>query len=226
MAPIDDETLDRLLTRHLSSRLDGHLGRAEAAFRQRLADEGFDAGDPTRRTSDVAPLRLAGGDADDSVFTTVDALRPQDHPTSHTLELPSTPLPTIRPSTNFWQRPAGWITGVVTTAVAASLATLMLLPRVEPVTPTPVDGGPVASTQRVPSDNKPFTPTPDQPMVRYIYNQTWDEGTVTPGNTSQPIRRVRHQQVEHIRYYDTARGAWVELTVPKEDVRHYEMDTY
>ena len=197
MAPIDDDTLDRLLTRHLSTRLDGQLGRAEAAFRQRVVNEGY-CGD-----TEVAPLRLVGGDAGIDVEA-----------------------PLAQPRASFWQRPAGWMTGIVGTAVAASLATLMLLPQ-----PGIHSGGgsnlKTASTQQTsPDSGNLIVPTANQPTVRYVYNQTWDEGTVTPGGASTPVRRVRHQQVEHMRYFDAARGAWVEVTVPKEDVEHFELDMY
>lgn len=197
MAPIDDDTLDRLLTRHLSARLNGQLGRAEAAFRQRLAAGGFD-----QRQDDVAPLRLVG-DVEWGVGQ-----------------------PSLRqPRVSFWNRPAGWITGIVSTAVAASLATLMLLPgsRITPGSGTGETA--VAVTQPSTGNNaSPIRPTPDQPMVRYVHNQTWDEGTSDNGGT--PVRRVRHQQVEHLRYFDAARGVWVEVTVPKEDVQHIILDSY
>ena len=189
MAPIDDDTLDRMLTRHLSARLDGQLGRAEAAFRQRLAS-----------VDDVAPLRLVGDDAEPRSQRS--ALR--------------------QPSVGFWNRRAGWITGIVGTAVAASLATLMILPGSQFDPGGDNRGREIAVTQ--PSGTPAIRPTPDQPMVRVVYNQTWDEGTVNGGAT--PVRRVRHQQVEHLRYFDAARGAWVEVTVPKEDVQAFVLDSY
>lgn len=195
MAPIDDDTLDRMLTRHLSARLDGQVGRAEAAFRQRLA--GID-------DNDVAPLRLVG-----------DSDGPQS--ATHALR---------QPSVSFWNRPAGWITGIAGTAVAASLATLMLLPGTWLDPNGDQSGQQVAVTQPSGGGSSDIRPTADQPMVRFVYNQTWDEGTVTPNGVSTPVRRVRHQQVEHLRYFDAARGAWVEVTVPKEDVRDFVLDSY
>ncbi|QOV88362.1 hypothetical protein [Humisphaera borealis] len=201
MAPIDDDTLDRLLTRHLSARLDGQLGRAEAAFRQRIAEERHSSG------PGIAPLRLVG-DADTEVGQT------------------SNGRSLARPHVSFWNRPAGWMTGIIGTAVAASLATLMLLPKAGIDTEGGTSGRVASTQQTTPDTDRRLSPTTNQPMVRYVYNQTWDEGTVTPGGASTPLRRVRHQQVEHLRYYDAARGAWVEVTVPKEDVEHFELDTY
>ena len=52
MAPINDELLDKLLTRHLSARLDGQLGQAELAFRRRLVEQASSS------MNEVAPFRL------------------------------------------------------------------------------------------------------------------------------------------------------------------------
>jgi len=202
MAPIDDDTLDRLLTRHLSARLDGQLGRAETAFRQqfssvRRADEGSAADG-----LGVAPLRLTGERAG---------------------------TPPVMPSDlrqRFWNRPAGRIAGMIGAAVAASLATMMLLPRTG-IQPPGVQQ--LATTR--PSDNPSGRlpqqfPSPDQPAMRYVHSRTWDEGTISPGDADTAIRRLRHEQVERFRYYDVDRGAWVDVVIPKEDVELLELDTY
>lgn len=190
MAPIDDETLDRLLTRHVGSRLEGQVGRAETAFRQRLVEQ----------TAPAAPMRLAG-------------------------EKPA------RSGRFFPHWNMRWLAGMAATAVAASLATLFLLPHLL---------GPMPNTGRNPtvagtgSQSGPLTPsvpispvaTSEHPMVRYVYNQAWDEGTVTTDNSGAPARRVRYQQVEHYRYYDPQRRANVDVVVPHEDIQDYELDTY
>ena len=62
-------------------------------------------------------------------------------------------------------------------------------------------------------------------MVRYIYNQAVNDGTATD-EFGKPMQRVRYQQVEHYRYYDPQRKANVDIVVPREDVEHYQLDTY
>ena len=187
MAPINDELLDKLLTRHLSARLDGQLGQAELAFRRRLVERASSS------MNEVAPPRLT-----DASF------------------------PSVRPSRT-WNPSGRWRVGLIGTAVAACLATLWILPRMKPNSGTQVvkvnpatNGVPEAGVQG----------TPDQPLVRYVHDQTWDDGTVTPIGGGSPMRRVRHQQVEHMQWYDAQRGAKVEVMVPRENVELYELDTY
>jgi hypothetical protein len=189
MAPIDDETLDRLLTRHAASKLDRHLGRAEAAFRASLPRE------PARPS-----MRLTGGAA-------------------------------RSPRETFWERfrrNGGWFAGIAGTALAASLGTLFLLPHLTAIGPrtTPVSPPNTIATGTNPAGEQP-TPiaSSEHPMVRYIYNQALNDGTATD-EFGKPIQRVRYQQVEHYRYYDPQRKAMVDIVVPREDVEHYQLDTY
>jgi hypothetical protein len=199
MAPIDDQTLDRLLTRHAASKLDRHLGRAEAAFRASLAQEiaPIAAQEPAR-----PPLRIAGGG---------DIAR--------------------SPRQTFWERfrrNSGWFAGLAGTALAASLATLFLLPHLTGIRPIQSQGR-LGSTENPPptveTAQAPPIATSDHPMVRYIYNQAVNDGTATDA-FGRPQQRVRYQQVEHYRYYDPQRKAMVDIVVPREDVEHYQLDTY
>lgn len=242
MAPIDDETLDRLLTSHLSARLDGQLGRAEPAFRRRLAaaaDAGVTAADSASgaATNAVAPLRLVRPGSDDDDLT-------NDGEATPTLQLPARteaspphawhaprhvppPHQAARSRQPAWARqPGGWLWAAAGAAMAAAVAAVFVLPNAGP---TPGNNS-VGTNGRL-ADTRPANPAapgrpPGQPMVRYIHNRTWDEGTYAPGGSAAPVRRFRHQQVEHVRFYDADRGAWVELTVPHEDVEQFELDTY
>src|SRR5688572_19858611 len=65
----------------------------------------------------------------------------------------------------------------------------------------------------------------DQPLLQYVHSRTWDEGTVVlEGHV--PARRVRHQWLERTHYFDPEDGVRKEITVPREDIRYIEMDTY
>lgn len=212
MAPIDDDTLDRLLTRHVSLRLDGQVGRAAAAFRHRLSvDPAFAAGEVD--ANEAAPLpamRLVHGDAPPPA-----GLRPPARPRRPVRVIqPPPPVPG-----RLWGRDGGWLVSVAGTAVAASLATLLVLPRISPT--VPADRG-----QRVVEDKPPAGAAWDRPLARYVQNQALDEGTVAPDGTGTPVRRVRVQQFEHLHWYDPQRNARIEMVVPRQDVRQYELDTY
>jgi hypothetical protein len=210
MAPIDDKVLEKLLKRHLSSRLDGQLGRAEAAFRQNLADRSADAVDSlgntdTDRSSPSLRLVHAAAEPRNS-FAGRGVARPR------------------------WGG-MGWFLGVAGTAVAASLATLLLMPHVGVFRPSP----PETKTQIADSNPTPTNPgtkapepfgSEEHPIVRYVHNSAWDEGTVTPDESGMPMRRVRYQQVERVQYFDPQRNAVVEVVVPRENVQHYEVDSY
>jgi hypothetical protein len=226
MAPIDDETLDRLLTSHLSARLDGQLGRAEPAFRRRLA-EAADAGVTTAAGSaddvtandmaanDVAPMRLvppfAGNDQVDA-----EDIQPRAR----------TSRPQARRHPTVWRQPGGWLWAAAGAAMAAAVAVVFVLPNAGPQPAGNTGGGNGQLAVTRPADPAVPGRPPGPPTVRYIHNRTWDEGTYAPGGSAAPVRRFRRQQVEHVRFYDADRGAWVELTVPHEDVELFELDTY
>jgi hypothetical protein len=204
MAPIDDDTLDRLLGRHLSSRLDGQLGRAEAAFRQSLkaapSQDAFTADDPASRP----------------------AMRLQSAERLHHAEVAGRP-----PARSRWS--IGLSAGL---AAAAGMAAVYLIPGLRP-TPPQSSGGGVAVVATRPadinrdSDARITTVGGDRttPAVRYVHNRSFDEGTQTD-DAGRPVRRVRHVQVERMQWYDPERKALIELTVPRENVELYELDTY
>lgn len=237
MAPIDDDTLDKLLTRHLSARLEGQVGRAESAFRRWVADDpavlaaAGTAGAPVTGAAtafaepdanEVAPLPalrlvaddhdLAGDDASDGLRTQVTTRPP-----------PLPPARRLTPTGGPWGR-GRWIASIVGTAVAASLGTLFVLPHVGVVHP--------ASPGVMPVPNPPGGSSMAQspvvgPTVHYVHDRIWDEGTVTPDDPSAgPMRQVREQRYEHLRYYDPDRHAMVDVVVPREQVKRYKMDTY
>lgn len=78
-------------------------------------------------------------------------------------------------------------------------------------------------------------PSPQRPTIHWVQNRAWDEGTVVlddaDGSSDQPghlipARKIREQQWDHTQWYDPARRANVEMTVPKQNVKFVEMDTY
>ncbi|HEX8913626.1 MAG TPA: hypothetical protein VF796_14805 [Humisphaera sp.] len=207
MSPIDDDTLDRLLGRHLSARLDGQLGKAEAAFRRRLAQGDTAAPNGAADVQAGVPhLRLVP--APDAAAAAAGA-------------------PARRRTFGGWT--LGWLAGVAGTAAAAGLAAVFLIGG--PTGPGTTGGGD-GRRQLVGSNTQPSdTGRPSDrgagvrpPAVRYVHNRTVDEGTV-PDDFGRPVRRYRHQQVEHLRWVDE-RGATVEMTIPREGVEQYELDTY
>jgi hypothetical protein len=123
-----------------------------------------------------------------------------------------------------------WLIGIAGTAVAASLATLFVLPHFLPHgDPRKPDAPRIAETR----PTQPGEPgggtllgSEDHPLIRYVHNSAWDEGTITHDESGQPLRRVRYQQVEHLRYYDPERKATIEMVVPRENVQLYKVDTY
>jgi len=54
-------------------------------------------------------------------------------------------------------------------------------------------------------------------LERTIAWQSFDEGTVRLEDDT-PMRKVRREVLERIQYYDPARGALVEMTIPKQEV--------
>src|SRR4051794_35087073 len=123
MAPIDDDVLEKLLKGHFSARLDRQLGRAESAFRQRLASDPASAAASAASdgASDAPPLRLVETDG----------------------------APRSRRSSwgDSWNR-MRWLIGIAGTAIAASLTTLFVLPHFLPHgDPRKPDGPRIAETR-------------------------------------------------------------------------------
>ena len=198
MAPIDDETLDRLLGRHLSARLDGQLGRAEPAFRRALASGALD---------DVLDPSLLASDEERRMLLTPDAA----------------------PRGVLANR---WLIGALGFGLAASLAVVLMNPNLNQPGQAGDTTGSVAQSSPAPDRpaekgrGAPGGSIPAPPTVRYVQNRTIDEGTTMPPGSDSPIKRLRRQQVEHLRYFDRDRGAWVDLVVPRENVEMLELDTY
>lgn len=224
MAPIDDDTLGKLLTRHLSARLDGQVGRAEAAFRRWVAEDpafaargataiaGSDL--PANSADNEAaplpppPLRLAGGGGDSD-----DARRMG--------RLSSATLPS---------RGRGrWLASIAGTAVAASLATLLVLPHVSALRSSPGGPGVPTSTNVDPANGVALSPPPPTgPAVQhYVHSRFYDEGLIAPSDPAgPPMRQVRERQYEHRRWYDPQRHATTDVVVPREQIRQYTLETY
>ena len=73
------------------------------------------------------------------------------------------------------------------------------------------------------------SPSPtQQPPMQWFQRRTLDEGTVVldDPNHAVPARKLREQELEHSQWYDPARQAHVEMTVPHENIKFVEMDTY
>jgi hypothetical protein len=236
MAPIDDDTLDKLLTRHLSARLDGQVGRAETAFRRWVAeDPAFAAGPFAAGKNEAAPLppmRLAGAAGDRQ---SDDASPARPGPWTPAPQAPFSPAARRLPAAGPWGR-GRWLASIAATAVAASLATLFVLPQVSGPRPAPGGGnGPTRGTESpagvavapAAPGGGPTSPAVGGPTMHYVHNQTWDEGMVLPdGSGGPPMRQLREQQVEHMRWYDPQRHATIDVVVPREKVRRYKLDTY
>jgi hypothetical protein len=61
--------------------------------------------------------------------------------------------------------------------------------------------------------------------LQYVHSRTWDEGTVVLEG-AVPARRLRHQWLQRTHYFDPEEGVRKEITIPREDVRYIELDTY
>jgi hypothetical protein len=120
----------------------------------------------------------------------------------------------------------GWTLTFAGAALAASLAALAAAPALfennstvpgpgQTRQPPTVAGGP----------DRGFYRTEEQPLLQYVHSRTWDEGTVVlEGDV--PARRVRHQWLERTHYFDPEEGVRKEITIPRENIRYIEMDTY
>ena len=112
----------------------------------------------------------------------------------------------------------GWFLTLAGTALAASFAGLLVAPAIfrQPSGPAVTGTGPRAGG-------------PTQPMTQLVQDRTWDGGTVVVDNEAGdpvPARRIVRERLERARWYDPAQKAWNEVTIPRQDVRLMEVDTY
>ena len=121
----------------------------------------------------------------------------------------------------------GWTLTFAGAALAASLAALAAAPALfEDKPPIPGPG----RRQQPPAvasggADRGFYRAEDQPLLQYVHSRTWDEGTVVlEGHV--PARRVRQQWLQRTHYFDPDEGVRKEITIPREDIRYIEMDTY
>jgi len=211
MPDMDDANLETLLREHLTAELNGQLGRPMAAFFAHAAQ--VDRADGIREASDP-PLRLT-----------------------------QSPAPGRFGRLNRLNRFDGWFLGLAGAALAASLAALWAAPAAfrahAPV--LPVHAPQPAPTPLPPEMAMKNTETPDgtasndlanmssqSPLMQWVQSRTLDEGTVVldDPNHAVPARKLRHQELEHTQWYDPSRRAQVEMTVPHENIKFVEMDTY
>ena len=114
----------------------------------------------------------------------------------------------------------GWAASLAGTALAASIAVVMVMPL--------LDGG--RATDGRPGDGQPDgrgtplanAPVPVEELVNY---RTIDGGTVVVGD-GLPARVLRQQRVHRVRWVDPQTGVRMEMAVPHEDVTFMELDTY
>jgi hypothetical protein len=212
MPDMDDAYVETLLREHLTAELNGQLGRPSAAFfahlaRQGLADKGNGDG--------VASLPLtppAGGPGS--------LLNPLGRP-------------------DRFHRFNGWFIGLAGAALAASIAALWAAPaafrghvpvlpiRVNQPAPTPLPPE-VAVNSAQAADPTATNDLSQSPVMQWVQRRTLDEGTVVLDDPTHavPARKLRRQELEHTQWYDPARRAQVEMTVPRENIKFVEMDTY
>jgi hypothetical protein len=213
MPDMNDAYLDTLLREHLTGELNGQLGRPMAAFFAHAARV-----EPTGVTHEEGnALRLPQGSGRQSL--------------SRFGRL------------NRFNRFDGWFLGLAGAALAASLAAFWAAPAAfrahAPV--LPIRAGQPAPTPLPPEMAMTNTTTPDgtatndlaslssqPPLMQWVQSRTLDEGTVVldDPNHAVPARKLRHQELEHTQWYDPSRRAQVEMTVPRENIKFVEMDTY
>jgi len=213
MPDMDDSNLETLLREHLSAELNGQLGRPMAAFFAHAAHVDRTG---TGHVESGPPLRMtepASGDAAPSRFG----------------------------RRNRFDRFNGWFLGLAGAALAASLAALWAAPaafrghapalpvRAIQPTPTPVPFEMARNDSEPPDGAATNDPASSQsPLMQWVQSRTVDEGTVVLDDPTHavPARKLRHQELEHTQWYDPARRAQVEMTVPRENIKFVEMDTY
>jgi hypothetical protein len=118
----------------------------------------------------------------------------------------------------------GWTLTFAGAALAASLAALAAAPALFENRST-IPGSRQTPQPPTVAANRGFYRTEEQPLLQYVHSRTWDEGTVIlEGDV--PARRVRHQWLERTHYFDPEEGVRKEITIPREDIRYIEMDTY
>ena len=105
--------------------------------------------------------------------------------------------------------PYGWLIGVAGGALAASIAFVMVLPLIRTTTTLPINP----------------SPSPAIHVDRFVNDRTFDEGTIVVGQ-NQPVRRLRRERIEHVRWKDPDSGAQVEMIVPQQDFEFVEMQSY
>jgi hypothetical protein len=118
----------------------------------------------------------------------------------------------------------GWTLTFAGAALAASLAALAAAPALFENKAT-VPGPRQTQQPPTPLADRGFYRTEDQPLLQYVHSRTWDEGTVVLEG-AVPARRLRHQWLERTHYFDPEEGVRKEVTIPREDIRYIEMDTY
>jgi hypothetical protein len=123
-----------------------------------------------------------------------------------------TEAPARRPR-RWWALPAAG----AALAVAAAIVIALALPR-----GTETGGpGPDAAAPPEPGSvaQAPEVPAADAGPVRM--EQDWSELTyegVVVADEETPLRKYRHQTLEHVQWFDPRRGIRVESTVPREEV--------
>src|SRR5687768_1910166 len=120
----------------------------------------------------------------------------------------------------------GWTLTFAGAALAASIAALAAAPALFPNNPA-AGPGPTQfpRTEARSGTGDGFYRTEEHPLLQYVHSRTWDEGTVVLEG-DRPARRVRHQWLERTHYFDPQEGVRKEITIPREDIRYIELDTY
>ncbi len=103
-----------------------------------------------------------------------------------------------------WYIPRYWAAAAVL-FIAATLAGVFAVKNLF-ITPTPPIPPPIAETQ------------PLMPIAQTVSWQTTDDGTVMM-NGDVPVRQLRRQVVETIKWYDPQRKTTVELHQPQEQIK-------
>ncbi len=105
----------------------------------------------------------------------------------------------------------------------AGAAAFLLLARVD-VDPTSADGPQIAANTPIIGEALP-APNPDtvqrgyvaEGVTRVVYTRR-DEGLAFPGDSEQPVRRVRSQTHETTQWRDPSTGASLRVSYPAEEV--------
>jgi len=130
-----------------------------------------------------------------------------------------------------------WVIGFMGAAVAASIASIWLLPVTPPQAGTPVvlstqpagHGSGVVSGEASTSPTSPDTSPDDAPqweqVERLVNSVTLDRGPVVLENNT-PARLVRRVALEETEWVDERRGVRMRAVVPRQDVRLISLDTY